>query len=107
MKVILWSVMRQMGLEPTEDLKMGRKMVQDKIKTDGISEERFQIMLDRAASELAKSGKLGSKSSGSQRKFADGSFKDINIRFVNFDKHKNPIAESSKQLAIRCGFFTS
>ena len=66
-----------MGLEATDDLEIGRKMVQERIKRDGISEEHFNTMIEKVASELAAAGKLDFSSIGSQQKFADGSFKNF------------------------------
>jgi len=85
-----------MGLEPTDDLEIGRKMVQEKIKRDGISEEHLNTIIEKAASELAAAGKLDFSSNGSQQNFADGSFKD-------FDKL---IGRSNKSILVRFGFFS-
>ena len=55
-----------MGLEPTEDVELGRQMVQEKIIAEGISEKHLHVMFDKVASELAKSGKSEFNSLGSQ-----------------------------------------
>ena len=100
--------MRELQLDYTDDEELGKKMVWEKIARDCISEEQIQVILDKVASELAELNILGEDSSkNSQQKFADGSFKDINIRFVNVETQKNSISESSKQFALAFRFFSS
>jgi len=94
--IFLQSLMRMLVLKPTDDVEIGRKMVLEKIEKDGISEERLQEMFDKIASEMAKSKQVVFSSIGSQQKFADGSFKDLDERFSEVVDSAKLFAESSK-----------